>query len=283
LAWTSIPARAWAACRSACNSSSNCRVLFSGAKIIILDEPTSALSPPEVARLFDALRRLKSQGRTIVFISHFLDDVLAISDRVTVFRNGRKVVTEATAALDKDAVISHMIGRGSAEMHMGETTELAGDDSRPVVLDVSSLSDGHMVRDVSLKLRGGEITGVYGFMGCGQIELARALFGKGQLDGGAIAIDGKPVRFRSTADARRAGIAFVPESRGMMLFRTEQVYKNISIAILGRIHRWLLKPRREGRSPKITSRICRYGRRAPTSHSAIFPAATSRRSPWQNG
>jgi len=221
------------------------RVLFSGARIIILDEPTSALSPPEVARLFDALRRLKGQGRTIVFISHFLDDVLAISDRITVFRNGGKVITQATDGLSKDAVISHMIGRGSADMHMGETTELSGDDSRPVVLDAASLSDGQLVRDVSLKLRAGEITGVYGFMGCGQVELARTLFGKGRLDRGTIAIDGKPQRFRTTADARRAGIAFVPESRGMMLFRTEQVYKNVSIAILGRIHRWLLKPRRE--------------------------------------
>ncbi|MGE0280367.1 MAG: sugar ABC transporter ATP-binding protein [Rhizobiaceae bacterium] len=221
------------------------RVLFSGAKIIILDEPTSALSPPEVARLFEALRRLKGQGRTIVFISHFLDDVLTISDRITVFRNGRKVITEATSALTKDSVIAHMIGRGSTDMHMGETTELAGDDARPVVLAAAALGDGHMVRDVSLKLRAGEITGVYGFMGCGQVELARALFGKGQLNNGTIAIDGKLMRFRTTADARRAGIAFVPESRGMMLFRTEQVFKNVSIAILGRIHRWLLKPRRE--------------------------------------
>lgn len=221
------------------------RVLFSGARIIILDEPTSALSPPEVARLFAALRRLREQGRTIVFISHFLDDVLEISDRVTVFRNGRKVVTEDRAALTKDSIISHMIGRGSAEMHMGEHTELAGDDARPVVMEAVSLSDGGMVRDISLKLRAGEITGVYGFMGCGQVELSRALFGKGALSAGSIAIEGKPVRFKSTAAARRAGIAYLPESRGMMLFRTEQVFKNISIAILGRIHRFLLKPRRE--------------------------------------
>jgi ribose transport system ATP-binding protein len=219
------------------------RVLFSGAKIIILDEPTSALSPPEVARLFDV--RLKRQGRTIVFISHFLDDVLAISDRVTVFRNGRKVVTEETGALTKDAVISHMIGRGSAEMHMGERAELAGDDTRPVVLEAAGLKDGAMIRDISLTLRRGEITGVYGFMGCGQVELARALFGKGRLAGGKLTLDGRPVHFRNTAAARRAGIAYLPENRNMMLFRTEQVFKNITIAILGRIHRILLRPRRE--------------------------------------
>ncbi|HEV7252747.1 MAG TPA: sugar ABC transporter ATP-binding protein [Mesorhizobium sp.] len=221
------------------------RVLFSGAKIIILDEPTSALSPPEVARLFAALKRLKAQGRAIVFISHFLDDVLAVSDRVTVFRNGRKVATEPTSALSKDSVIAHMIGRGSAELHAGESAELSGDDARPIVLEASGLSDGGMVKDVSIALRKGEITGIYGFMGCGQVELARTLFGKGRLRHGRVTLDGRPVRFRSTAAARRAGIAYLPENRRMMLFRTEPVFKNVSIAVLDRIGRILLKPRRE--------------------------------------
>ncbi len=227
------------------------RVLFSGARIIILDEPTSALSPPEVARLFEALRRLRAQGRTIVFISHFLDDVLEISDRITVFRNGRKVITEETAALTKDSVIAHMIGRGTAEMHMGESTELSGDDNRLVVLSARSLSDGSMIQDISIDLRRGEITGVYGFMGCGQVELARALFGKGRLTEGEIRLDGRPVSFRSTASARRSGIAYVPENRRMMLFRTEPVYKNVSIAILDKIDRLFLRP---GRERDITQR-----------------------------
>ncbi len=221
------------------------RVLFSGARIIILDEPTSALSPPEVERLFTVLRRLRAEGRSIIFISHFLDDVLAISDRVTVFRNGAKVITEATSALTKDSIISHMIGRGSIDMHMGESAELTGDDSRTVVMSVDTVSDGNTLRDVSLNLRQGEITGVYGFMGCGQIELSRALFGKIGLKSGRLLLDGKPVRFNSTAQARAAGIAYVPESRRMMLFRTEPVYKNISISILDRISRIFLKPSAE--------------------------------------
>jgi ribose transport system ATP-binding protein len=221
------------------------RVLFSGARIIILDEPTSALSPPEVKRLFEVLRRIKSEGRGIVFISHFLDDVLEISDTVTIFRNGKKVATEASAQLTKDAVISHMIGRGSIGMHMGEDTVLKGDDAKPIVLSVENISDGHGLKDVSLKLRAGEITGVYGFMGCGQIELARALFGKIKMKRGTLQFDGKARTFGSTAAARAAGIAFVPENRRMMLFRTEPVYKNISIAILDRIHRFFLKPKQE--------------------------------------
>jgi ribose transport system ATP-binding protein len=218
------------------------RVLFSGARIIILDEPTSALSPPEVERLFAVLRRLKAEGRSMVFISHFLDDVLSISDRTTVFRNGKKVITEYTRNLTKDSIISHMIGRGSVEMHMGESTELGGDDSRPAVLTAEAIGDGKSMQDVSLTLRKGEITGVYGFMGCGQIELARTLFGKGNLRSGTLTLDGRPVRFRSTAHARAAGIAYVPENRRMMLFRTEPVFKNVSIAILDRIGRVFLRP-----------------------------------------
>jgi ribose transport system ATP-binding protein len=221
------------------------RVLFSGARILILDEPTSALSPPEVARLFGVLRKLRAEGRGIVFISHFLDDVLAVADRVTVFRNGERVITEDAARLDKDAIIGHMIGKRSAELHMGESADLTGDDTRPVALTLTGCSVGRALEDFSITLRAGEITGVYGFMGCGQIELARALFGKLPLRKGAIAIGGKPVRLGSTAAARRAGIAYLPENRRMMLFREEPVFKNMSISTLERIHRVLLRPARE--------------------------------------
>jgi ribose transport system ATP-binding protein len=221
------------------------RVLFSGARIIILDEPTSALSPPEVKRLFEVLRKIKAEGRGIIFISHFLDDVLEISDEVTVFRNGKKVATQTAASLTKDSVISHMIGRGSIGMHMGESSVLNSDDSKTVVLAANAIGDDKLLRDVSLQLRAGEITGVYGFMGCGQIELARALFGKIKLKRGNLQLNGVTRAFSSTADARGQGIAFVPENRRMMLFRTEPVYKNISISILDRIHRFFVKPKSE--------------------------------------
>jgi ribose transport system ATP-binding protein len=227
------------------------RVLFSGAQIIILDEPTSALSPPEVKQLFDVLRRMRAEGRSIIFISHFLDDVLAISDRVTVFRNGHKVITEDTGNLTKDSIIAHMIGRGSIGMHMGEDAILKGDDSKPVVLSVQGVSDGRSLRDFSIDLRAGEITGVYGFMGSGQIELARALFGKLPLRRGTLKLDGKQVKFNSTSAARKAGIAFVPENRRMMLFRSEPVYKNVSIAILDRIHKLMLRPAQEKKITEV--------------------------------
>jgi ribose transport system ATP-binding protein len=221
------------------------RVLFSGARTIILDEPTSALSAPEVERLFKALRALKAEGKGLIFISHFLDDVLDISDRITVFRNSRRVTTLARGDTDKDQIIGHMIGRGSIDMHMGEETDLGPRSTSEVVLEAEGLSDRKFLRGVSLALHKGEITGIYGFMGCGQIELARTLFGKHSVREGKLKLDGKPVAFRSTAAARAKGLAFVPENRTMMLFRREPVFKNVSIAILDRIHRLFLRPTRE--------------------------------------
>ena len=223
------------------------RVLSSGARIIILDEPTSALSPPEVARLFATLRRLRAEGTGIVFISHFIEDILRISDAVTVFRNGKKVAEAQAAATSKAALIEAMIGKGREELEESYTDDipLPPPSDRPVVLEASGLSLARSLKDVSFTVRSGEVLGIYGFMGCGQIELARILFGKLKPDGGTLAVAGDEKTFGSTAAARRAGIAFVPESRRAMLFHQEPVYKNISISILGRISSLLLKPSRE--------------------------------------
>jgi ribose transport system ATP-binding protein len=223
------------------------RVLFSGARIVILDEPTSALSPPEVERLFATLRRLRDEGSSIVFISHFIDDILRVSDRVTVFRNGRVVAGAAARATSKAALIEAMIGKGREELEESYTHDitLPPRSEQPVVLTASGLALGRSLRDVSLDLRAGEVLGVYGFMGCGQLELARILFGRLQPDLGTIAMVGRATVFANTADARRAGIAFVPESRRAMLFHQEPVYKNVSIGILERISSLWLKPARE--------------------------------------
>ena len=223
------------------------RVLFSGARIIILDEPTSALSPPEVARLFSILDLLRKDGRSIVFISHFIDDILRVSDVVTVFRNGRKVVEVKAAETTKAALIEAMIGKGHEELEGSYTHDITLPPSggRPVVLKASHISVGRNLCDVSLEVRAGEVLGVYGFMGCGQLDLARVLFGKLKADSGELAVAGRKVVFGATADARRAGIAFVPESRRAMLFHQEPVYKNISISILDRIAAVFLKPSRE--------------------------------------
>ena len=223
------------------------RVLFSGARIIILDEPTSALSPPEVERLFATLRRLRDQGTGIVFISHFIEDILRVSDTVTVFRNGRKVAETQAAATSKAALIEAMIGKGREALEETYMDDIAlpPPNDRPVVLEASGLSFARSLKDVSFEVRSGEVLGIYGFMGCGQLELARILFGKLRPDGGTLTVAGDEKTFASTAAARRAGIAFVPESRRAMLFHQEPVYKNISISILDRISNLFLKPSRE--------------------------------------
>jgi ribose transport system ATP-binding protein len=222
------------------------RVLFSGARIIILDEPTSALSPPEVERLFALLRKLREKGKSFIFISHFLDDILRISDEVTIFRNGRKIVTSPNAGIDKLWVIDRMIGQGHEEL--GETYtgefELKSQRNAPIVLRATGLAWQKALRNVSLDVRAGEILGIYGSMGCGVVELTRALFGKIKPHG-VLALEGKPLKLTTTASARRLGMALVPESRRSMLFHHEPLYKNVTISILERISYLWLKPRIE--------------------------------------
>jgi ribose transport system ATP-binding protein len=224
------------------------RVLFSGARIIILDEPTSALSPPEIERLFAVLAKLRESGRSIIYISHFLDDILKISDAITIFRNGRNVAdTDVTPAIDKGWIIERMIGAGREELeesYLGEI-KLESRPEAPVALRASALTLMPSYRDVTFEARAGEVLGIYGFMGCGQLELARTLFGKLRADSGSLEIDGETRALSNTAAAKRAGVAYVAESRRAMLFGDEPVYKNISIAILERLSRWLLKPERE--------------------------------------
>ncbi|TMJ41561.1 MAG: sugar ABC transporter ATP-binding protein [Alphaproteobacteria bacterium] len=221
------------------------RVLFSGASIIILDEPTSALSPPEIERLFRSLRKLRDAGNSIIFISHFLEDVLTIADQITIFRNGRKVVTHAVSPeIDKAWIIQRMIGKGHEELessYLGDVA-LASPKDAKTVLEAQGLSKAGSFEDVSLTVRSGEILGIYGFMGCGQIELARALFGKMKYDKGSVRVDGVARRLSNTAHAAGAGIAYVPESRRSMLFHHEPIYKNTSIAILDRLSKLWLKP-----------------------------------------
>ena len=260
-------------------------MLFSGARIIILDEPTSALSPPEVERLFGLLRRLREQGRSLIFISHFLDDVLAICDRVTVFRNGRAVAIAACAEVDKAWVIDRMIGAGHGELtesYLGER-QLVGPIDAVVVMEAHDLTLPGAFHDVSLQVRAGEVLGIYGFMGSGQLELARALFGRVRTASGHIAINGRRRRLRSTAAARRAGIALVPESRRSMLFAQEPVFKNMTISISGASRGCCCARGRNVTSPGSGSRRCASVRPRPTGRSARCPEATSRRWRWRAG
>ena len=227
------------------------RVIWSGARILILDEPTSALSPPETRRLFEFLRRLKTQGKTLVFISHFFDDVLEVSDRVTVLKGGRVVASLAAANTDKHRLIELMVGaREPAAPHRG--AQVTGERPAaqpppfgPEVLAARSLTRRGAFADVSLSLHRGEIVGLFAFMGAGQNRFAQCLFGADRIDAGEILLEGKPAKLTNTTRARDAGIGYVPESRRDSVMLGQPVYRNITLAHLGRLVRGWLRERRE--------------------------------------
>ena len=226
------------------------RVIFSGADIVILDEPTSALSVPETRRLFEFIANLKRQGRTLIFISHFLEDVLEVSDRISVLKDGRKVATLDAKNATKHQLIELMIGsdarllqqtyeQGKAEVRRKDRTQTG------IALGANGLGRRGAFDSVSFDLHAGEIVGLFGFMGAGQNQLARCLFGADQPDSGSISLGGQPLRLRSTSIARDAGIAYVPENRHHSLMLQQEIYKNITLAHLGHLIRGLLNRRAE--------------------------------------
>jgi ABC-type sugar transport system ATPase subunit len=183
------------------------RALLGGSRVLILDEPTAALSGAESARLFGVVRRLRERGLGVVYISHRLEEVFAIADRVTVLRDGRVVATAAAAGLERATVIRWMVGRELAEEFPARTST-PGD----VVLEVKNLVCPPRVSDVSLTVRRGEIVGLAGLAGCGRTTVGLALFGVKPAHG-EIRLDGRPIAIADPAQALAAGIGYVTEDR----------------------------------------------------------------------
>lgn len=226
------------------------RVIFSGARIIILDEPTSALSVPETRRLFEFIGSLKQQGKTIIFISHFLEDVLEVTDRITVLKNSRKVTTLPTAEATKHLLVELMIGSDAKILQQmyeegGTTVARQARKLGAVALATSGLTQPGAFTDVNFTLHQGEILGIFGFMGAGQIQLARCLFGAEQAQRGTLALAGQTLKLVNTSVARDAGIAYVPENRRNSLMLQQEIFKNITLAHLGKLIPGVLQQRRE--------------------------------------
>ena len=221
------------------------KALSMSARILIMDEPTSALSPAECQRLFKIIRQLAQDGVAIVYISHRIDEVMHLADRVTVFRDGRHVVTDAIGRLGEDAIISAMVGRS---LLASSQEERGGDTGDSAILSVSGLSlakpDRHgwrMVLDgVSFDLAAGEILGIGGLLGSGRTEILETIFGSSDgRPGGEVMIDGAPVEVRSPRDARRLGIGLVTEDRKSQgLHLGASITDNVALPLVGAMARF---------------------------------------------
>ena len=201
-------------------------------KVIIFDEPTAALTDTEIEELFKIIRDLKKKQLGIVYISHRMDEIKQITDRVTVMRDGEYVGTLITEQCTKDDIINMMVGRTIFESPKEKSNVK---DGAPVVLKVEHLNAGKMVQDVSFELRKGEILGLAGLMGAGRTETARALFGADPIDSGDIYVNGKKVEIHSPRDAVKAGIGYLSEDRkryGLVLEKS--VSDNTCLAALER-------------------------------------------------
>ncbi|TML96773.1 MAG: sugar ABC transporter ATP-binding protein [Actinobacteria bacterium] len=218
------------------------KALTSSARLLIMDEPTAALSPHESDNLFATVRRLRDRGVVIVFISHRLEEVTAIADTVTVLRDGGHVATRPAGELPHDEIIRLMVGRSLDALFPKEPAEI-GD----VVFKAEGLTRRGVFSDVSFELRRGEIVGLAGFVGSGRTEVAQAIFGIDSLDSGTVAIEGRRFRPRSPRAALRRGLAYLPEDRlNQGLVQPMSIAQNTSMAVLPALTPGgVLRPRRE--------------------------------------
>ena len=184
------------------------KALSTQARVLIMDEPTSALTDSEIRELFAAMRRLTARGVGIIYISHRMEEIAEVGQRVTVFRDGRHVATVDAAGASVPALIKMMAGRELTE-HFPRRRRAPGKE----LLRVEHLACGKRLRDVSLVLREGEVLGIAGLLGAGRTELARAIFGADRPDSGRVVIQGEEVHARSPADSIRRGVGFLPEDR----------------------------------------------------------------------
>ncbi|NLX09193.1 MAG: sugar ABC transporter ATP-binding protein [Chloroflexi bacterium] len=222
-------------------------------RIIIMDEPTSALGEGEVKVLFDIVRGLKEQGLGVIFITHRLDEIFEIADRVVVLRDGRQVGELPIAEATPPKLIAMMVGRPLVEMYQKQDTS-KGD----VVLEVRDLSRTGVIDDVSFSLRKGEILGIAGLVGSGRTEMVRAIFGADPRTSGEIFIDGQPVDIHSPNAAIRAGMALVPENRQLHGLVLEQsVERNIVLPNLDWLSTGLTGLLKRGQAREVAERYVR--------------------------
>ncbi len=214
------------------------RALDLRARLLILDEPTASLDEQEVAELFTVMRRLRGEGLGIIFVTHFLDQVYAVCDRITVLRNGARVGEWPVAELPRLALVNRMLGRELAPAGAAGSAAATAPDAA-TVLSVRGLARRGTLHPLDLELRRGEVLGLAGLLGAGRTETARLLFGVDARDAGEIRVGGAAVRLRTPRDAVRHGLAFCPEDRKAEgLFPNLSVRENLIVALQAKRGGW---------------------------------------------
>ncbi len=206
--------------------------------VIVMDEPTSSLTVQETNKLFEIIKKLKSQGKSVIYISHRLEEVFEIADTVTVIRDGNLIGTKNIKELDYGMVVRMMVGREIESKYLRTAIKESKKRSE-ILLQVEGLTKEGMFKDISFSLNAGEIIGFSGLVGAGRTELMKAIFGLLKLDAGKIIVRGKPCRFKFPKDAIRAGIGMTSEDRKKeSLFMNFNIRENISITFLDRLSRY---------------------------------------------
>ncbi|NLL48796.1 MAG: sugar ABC transporter ATP-binding protein [Firmicutes bacterium] len=238
------------------------KALSFGSKLIIMDEPTATLTPTEIERLFEVMRELKSRGVSIIYISHHLDEIFEVADRVTVLRDGEHVATDEVKNVDKDLIIRWMVGRDLVNTYPARTTSPG-----EVILEVRNLSRRGVLHDISFELRRGEILGIAGLVGSGRTELVRALYGADPVDEAQVTLRGKTVNVLSPKESIKNGLGLLPEDRkqeGLIL--GQSVKSNVTLSNLKRVLRGLLINHRDEKK-MVDSYIQSLAIRTPSNQS----------------
>jgi ribose transport system ATP-binding protein len=211
------------------------RAISFKSKLVVMDEPTSSLDEREVATLFDVIRQLKAGGVSVIFVSHRLDELWAICDRVTIMRDGQTVDERPLAEIGKLELVARMLGKELGEVRRsGQTGFAAGQhQAEGLLLEAGGLRSGRALQGASVSVRAREIVGLAGLLGAGRTEVARAVFGADPIESGEVRFEGRPVHFRSPADAIQAGIGFCSEDRKAEgIIPSMSVRENITLAAL---------------------------------------------------
>jgi ribose transport system ATP-binding protein len=209
------------------------RALKDNSRILVMDEPTAALSDRETDRLFEIIRRLRDDGIAIIYISHRMEEVYSLADRVSVLRDGEYVGTLERGEISSERLVQMMVGRSLKDFYEHTTTGRAERNGSPL-LRVVGLTDGHKIKPASLDLYAGEVVGLAGLVGAGRTELARLIFGADPKTGGEIYLNGERLKITRPTDAIAAGIGYVPEDRkDLGLFLEMSSRKNITMNVLG--------------------------------------------------